>query len=59
MLDCCQNQQTHHQAIYEKYVDRRFKRASLFVENEVQAGFSLPAATPFREPARLAGEANY
>jgi hypothetical protein len=59
MLDCCQNQQTHHQAIYEKYVDRRFKRSSLFVENEVQAGFTLPAATSFREPARLVGDANY
>ncbi|KAJ5746341.1 hypothetical protein N7520_011523 [Penicillium odoratum] len=59
MLDCCENQQSHHQAIYEKYLDRRFKRASLFVENEVRASFTLPAATPFNDPARLTGDANY
>lgn len=33
ILECCQDPQTHHKAIYEKYTDRRFKRASLFVKN--------------------------
>ncbi|KAJ5945552.1 hypothetical protein N7454_002391 [Penicillium verhagenii] len=59
MLDCCENQQSHHQAIYEKYLDRRFKRASLFVENEVRASFSLPNNVPSNDPGRMTGDANY
>ncbi|KAK9470773.1 A/B/D/E cyclin [Dipodascopsis tothii] len=30
-LECCRDPQNHHAAIYEKYRDRRFRRASLFV----------------------------
>ncbi|KAJ5697955.1 hypothetical protein N7488_011639 [Penicillium malachiteum] len=59
MLDCCQNPQTHHQAIYEKYLDRRFKRASLFVEGEMQRGFKLDASASWRDPGRLEGLAHY
>ncbi|KAJ5106684.1 hypothetical protein N7456_003359 [Penicillium angulare] len=59
MLECCESPQSHHQAIYEKYLDRRFKRASLFVETEVHADFSLEPPTSLRDPARLDGEANY
>ncbi|KAJ6036640.1 hypothetical protein N7540_000919 [Penicillium herquei] len=59
MLDCCQNPQSHHQAIYEKYLDRRFKRASLFVEGEMQRDFTLDASTSWRNPARLEGLAHY
>lgn len=42
ILECCENPQKHHAAIYEKYSDRRFKRASLFVEAELAKGFRLP-----------------
>lgn len=39
--DCCQSPRVHHPSIYDKYSDRRFKKASIFVEEEV-----LKSATP-------------
>jgi G2/mitotic-specific cyclin 3/4 len=33
ILESCKDPQANHNAIYEKYTDRRFKRASLFVKN--------------------------
>ncbi|KAH3913359.1 hypothetical protein HBH56_102110 [Parastagonospora nodorum] len=42
ILECCDNPQKHHAAVYEKYTDKRYKRASIFVESEVSKGFSLP-----------------
>lgn len=42
ILECCENPGRHHATIYEKYTDRRFKRASLFVEAEVVKGYCLP-----------------
>jgi G2/mitotic-specific cyclin 3/4 len=42
MLECCDNPQKHHAAVYEKYTDKRYKRASIFVESEIAKGFSLP-----------------
>ncbi|KAF3891366.1 G2/mitotic-specific cyclin-B [Trichophyton interdigitale] len=42
ILECCEAPQQHHLAIYEKYADRRFKRASIFVENEMLNGYRLP-----------------
>jgi len=42
ILECCDNPQKHHAAVYEKYTDKRYKRASVFVETEVTKGFSLP-----------------
>ncbi|KAF1945877.1 hypothetical protein EJ02DRAFT_441427 [Clathrospora elynae] len=42
ILECCDNPQKHHAAVYEKYQDKRYKRASIFVEAEVAKGFSLP-----------------
>ncbi|PVI01051.1 hypothetical protein DM02DRAFT_366603 [Periconia macrospinosa] len=42
MLECCENPQKHHSAVYEKYQDKRYKRASLFVETEIQRGFQIP-----------------
>ncbi|KAF3483284.1 G2/mitotic-specific cyclin-3 [Arthroderma uncinatum] len=41
ILECCESPQQHHLAIYEKYADRRFKRASVFVENEMLSGYRL------------------
>ena len=45
MLECCDNPQKHHAAVYEKYTDKRYKRASIFVENEINKGFELPFAS--------------
>ncbi|KAI0012742.1 cyclin-like protein [Xylariaceae sp. FL0662B] len=42
MLDCCRIGRKHHAAVFEKYADKRFKRASLYVEGEIAKGFSLP-----------------
>ncbi|KAL7274061.1 B-type cyclin [Rhizina undulata] len=32
LIECCENPKNHHNAVYEKFADKRFKRASLFVE---------------------------
>lgn len=44
MIECCDYPQRHHAAIFDKYTDKRFKRASHFVENELNKGFVLPHA---------------
>lgn len=41
ILECCENPSKHHNAIYDKYSERRFKRSSLFVEAEIGKGFRL------------------
>ncbi|KAG8530257.1 uncharacterized protein KY384_004758 [Bacidia gigantensis] len=41
MVECCEDPQKHHAAIYEKYMDRRYKRASTFAESEMRRGFQL------------------
>ncbi|KAF2470066.1 uncharacterized protein BDR25DRAFT_325782 [Lindgomyces ingoldianus] len=42
ILECCENPQKHHAAVYDKYTDKRYKRASVFVETEISKGFQLP-----------------
>ncbi|KAL4923469.1 cyclin-like protein [Aspergillus undulatus] len=42
MMECCENPRKHHAAIYDKYTDKRFKLASLFVEAEMRKNFCLP-----------------
>lgn len=59
MMDCCENPRRHHAAIFEKYADRRFKRASVFVENELATDFALPKIADLSDPDRLDGYANY
>ncbi|KAF7714290.1 Uncharacterized protein PECH_000418 [Penicillium ucsense] len=59
ILECCEDPREHHQAIFEKYTERRFKRASTFVEQEILHGFRVPRPTPFVDANRLAGLANY
>ncbi|KAJ5610987.1 hypothetical protein N7510_007706 [Penicillium lagena] len=59
MLDCCVNPRRHHGAVFEKYSDRRFKRAALYVETEIMRGFLLPPVADLSNPARLDGYANY
>ena len=41
MVESCENPQKHHGAIFDKYSDKRYKRASLFVQNEMRKGFTL------------------
>ncbi|KAF3047091.1 hypothetical protein E8E12_011142 [Didymella heteroderae] len=45
IMECCDNPQKHHAAVYEKYTDKRYKRASIFVEAEIAKGFQLPYAS--------------
>ncbi|KAF2015017.1 hypothetical protein BU24DRAFT_493497 [Aaosphaeria arxii CBS 175.79] len=45
IVECCDNPQKHHAAVYDKYTDKRYKRASIFVETEISKGFQLPFAT--------------
>jgi len=42
VLECCQDPKKHHAAVYDKYTDKRYKKASLFVEGEIAKGFTLP-----------------
>jgi G2/mitotic-specific cyclin 3/4 len=42
ILNCCEAPRTHHVAVYDKYSDKRYKRASTFVEGEMGKGFDLP-----------------
>lgn len=56
ILECCQTPRIHHSAVYEKYADRRFKKASIFVEEEIQKGFVIapqPASMRFSIPNLL------
>jgi G2/mitotic-specific cyclin 3/4 len=44
ILDCCEDPHRHHQAVYNKYCDKRYKRAAVFVEDEIAKGFTLQDA---------------
>lgn len=44
ILECCESPYKHHAAVFEKYTDRRYKRASNFVQTEINGGFVLPPA---------------
>jgi hypothetical protein len=39
---CCIEAQKHHNAVYDKYTDKRYKRASSFVLAEMEKGFQVP-----------------
>ena len=43
MMECCEHPLKHHAAVFEKYSDRRYKRASTFVKGEMEKGFVLPS----------------
>ncbi|KAK6400282.1 B-type cyclin, partial [Oleoguttula sp. CCFEE 5521] len=42
ILECCEDPRKHHLAVFEKYVDKRYKKASTFVETEMGKNFQLP-----------------
>jgi hypothetical protein len=46
IMECCENPQKHHSAVFEKYSDRRYKRASVFVRGEMENDFTLPPTQP-------------
>lgn len=39
---CCIAAQKHHSAVFDKYTDKRYKRASTFVFAEMEKGFQVP-----------------
>ncbi|KAI4119547.1 MAG: hypothetical protein LQ345_000544 [Seirophora villosa] len=41
MVECCEDPRRHHAAIFDKYTDKRYKRASLFSETEMRRGFQI------------------
>ena len=43
MVSCCEEPHKHHAAVFDKYSAQRFKRASLFVQSEMDRGFILPS----------------
>lgn len=45
ILECCEDPEKHHQAVFTKYADKRFKRASTYVQAQMVRGFSLPKPT--------------
>ncbi|KAL6798716.1 cyclin-like protein [Trichoderma sp. SZMC 28012] len=56
MIECCENPVKHHGAVFEKYREKRFKEASVQVQNALDAGFTLPHhSTPVRrlQPVRV------
>lgn len=57
MLECCEDPQKHHSAVFDKYVDKRYKRASTFVAGEMQKGFQLPITTRGSSMGPLDGQA--
>ena len=41
MVECCEDARKHHCAVYDKYTDKRYKRASQFAESEMKRGFQI------------------
>ncbi|KAI9801580.1 MAG: hypothetical protein M1825_003259 [Sarcosagium campestre] len=50
MVECLESPEKHHSAVFSKYADRRFKRASVFSQGELQMGFTVPRRTAFHLP---------
>ncbi|KZL84372.1 cyclin domain-containing protein [Colletotrichum incanum] len=42
ILECCHSPHKHHLAVFEKYSDKRYKRAAEYVQTEINKGFTLP-----------------
>ena len=41
MVECCEDARKHHCAVFDKYTDKRYKRASQFAEGEMLRGFQI------------------
>jgi G2/mitotic-specific cyclin 3/4 len=46
IMDCCENPEKHHAAVYDKYADKKYKRAAIFVAAEMKNNFTLPPPPP-------------
>ncbi|RAL59250.1 hypothetical protein DID88_006965 [Monilinia fructigena] len=51
VIECCENARKHHAAVFEKYSDRRYKRASTYVEDQMIKGFQIPGIIRHRSSA--------
>ncbi|KAF2865501.1 G2/mitotic-specific cyclin 3 [Massariosphaeria phaeospora] len=45
IFECCEAPQKHHAAVFEKYSDKRYRHASIYVETEIGNNFQLPFVT--------------
>ena len=50
MCECCEDPHKHHSAVYDKYVDKRYKRSSIFVAGKMASGFRVPLENPPPKP---------
>ena len=50
ILDCCEEPAKHHSAVFEKYQDKRYKKASMFVAQKLAMGFGVPIDNPASKP---------
>jgi G2/mitotic-specific cyclin 3/4 len=50
ILECCEDPHKHHSAVYDKYTDKRYKRASLYVAGKMAEGFRIPVENPPPQP---------
>lgn len=41
MLQCCENAQQHHSAVFEKYAEKRYQRVSLIVNKAMTTGVGV------------------
>lgn len=55
---CCENPSSH-QAIFEKYSDKRFQYCAIYAYEEIKSGFFVPGAVPFTHYQRRSGETNF
>ncbi|KAI0166955.1 cyclin-like protein [Hypoxylon sp. FL1284] len=42
LLDCCRMARKHHSAVFDKYATKQFKRAAVYVEDQITQGYNLP-----------------
>ncbi|KAF2719763.1 hypothetical protein K431DRAFT_106326 [Polychaeton citri CBS 116435] len=43
LVECCENPKVHHLAVFEKFCDKRYKKAAVFVAGQMAQGFRLPS----------------
>lgn len=51
IFECLVAPEKHHAAVYDKYADKRYKRASQFVQGKMQQGFVIPPVERYYRPS--------
>lgn len=46
IIECCENSKGHHPVIFRKYASRHYKQASIYVQEIIDGGFTLPIIQP-------------